>query len=62
MKVRMLTVSTMTANGKNVPAIRLSGEWLGKVGFGLGKKIIVREQPGQLTIHLITFEEGHPCE
>jgi hypothetical protein len=62
MKVRLLTVCAVSANGKDVPALRISGDWLAKVGFKLGKKVIIREQPGQLTIQLITLEEANPCE
>ena len=62
MKVRLLTVSTATANGKDVPALRLSGDWLSKVGFNLGKKVIVQERPGQLTIQLISLEEETSCK
>jgi molybdopterin biosynthesis enzyme MoaB len=62
MRVRLLTVSATNANGKEVPALRLSGDWLAKQGFNLGKKVIVREQPGQLTIQLVSLEGGASCE
>ena len=62
MRVRLLTVSTATAGGKEVPALRLSGDWLSKNGFRQGKNVIVREQPGQLTILLVSIEEGIACE
>ena len=58
MKVRLMTVSSITNGGKEVPALRLSGDWLSKVGFNLGKKVIIQERPGQLTIQLISLEEG----
>lgn len=54
MKVRLLTVSAINTNGKDVPALRLSGDWLTKIGFNHGKKVIVQEKPGQLTIQLIS--------
>ena len=56
MKDHRLTVGYIYRNEKEVPTIRLSGDWLGRQGFGLGKKVIVREQPGQLVIQLA--EEG----
>jgi len=62
MKVRLITVSSITNGGKEVPALRLSGVWLAKMGFNLGKKVIVREQPGQLTIQLVSLEGGASCE
>jgi hypothetical protein len=52
MKVRKLTVSYIYADQKTVPAIRISGAWLARIGFDLGQKAIIREQPGQLVIQL----------
>jgi hypothetical protein len=62
MKVRRLTVSTVSANGKDVPALRISGDWLTKVGFCRGKKFIIRERAGELTLQLVTLEEADSCE
>jgi hypothetical protein len=62
MKVRLLTVSTVSAGGRDVPALRISGDWLAKIGFRRGKKFIIQERAGQLTIQLITLEEAGPCE
>ena len=70
MKVRLITVSTVPSNGKEVPALRLSGDWLGKLGFRLGRKVIIQEKPGQLMVQLVSIaaedrpgsEEGSPCE
>ena len=52
MKDRRLTVGYIFANEKEIPMIRLSGDWLNRQGFSLGKKVVVREQPGQLVIQL----------
>jgi hypothetical protein len=57
MKTRRLTVSSIYANDKQVPAIRLSGNWLDKNGFQTGRKLQVDEQPGILTIRLILEED-----
>jgi hypothetical protein len=57
MKTRRLTVSSIYANEKQVPAIRLSGNWLVKNGFHTGWKFQVDEQPGSLTIRLILGED-----
>lgn len=62
MKVRLLTVSTVSSGNKEVPALRLSGDWLAKLGFVHGKKFIAEEQDGKLTLQLITLEEVSPCE
>jgi hypothetical protein len=51
-KDHTLTVSYVYFKEKKVPFIRLSGEWLARQGFDLGKKIIVREQSGQLVLQL----------
>ncbi len=57
MKTRRLTVSSIYANDKQVPAIRLSGNWLGKNGFQTGRKFVIDEKPGSLTIRLILEED-----
>jgi hypothetical protein len=62
MKVRILTVGTVSAGIKDVPALRISGDWLAKIGFRKGKKFIIQERSGQLTLQLVTLEEGTPCE
>ncbi|ARE86378.1 SymE family type I addiction module toxin [Clostridium formicaceticum] len=56
MKVRLLTVFSVTANDSEVPQIRLQGKWLEKLGFRYGKKIIVEEKAGQLLIKLVAIE------
>jgi hypothetical protein len=57
MKTRRLTVSSIYSNEKQVPAIRLSGNWLVKNGFQTGRKVIVDEKPGRLTIRLLLEED-----
>jgi hypothetical protein len=52
LKTRKLTVSYIHINEKTVPFIRLAGDWLNRQGFNVSKKVIVREQPGQLVIQL----------
>jgi len=53
MKNRRLTVSyTYFNHEKEVPIIRLSGDWLKALGFHSGSKVVVREQPGELVIQL----------
>jgi hypothetical protein len=62
MKVRLLTVSNVNAGGKDVPALKISGDWLTKIGFRQGKNFIVKERAGELTLQLVTIEEAGPCE
>jgi hypothetical protein len=62
MKVRLLTVSNVYTGGKEVPALKISGDWLAKVGFRQGKKFIIQERVGELTLQLVTLEEAGPCE
>ena len=52
MKNRRLTVSYLFIKEREVPMIRLSGDWLKALGFDSGRKVIVREQPGELVIRL----------
>jgi hypothetical protein len=61
-KVRLHTVSSVRDNGqKKVPSLRISGEWLEKLGFQLGRQYVIHEQPGQLVIQLIHPGEGKTC-
>jgi hypothetical protein len=62
MKVRILTVGTVSVGVKDVPALRISGDWLAKIGFRQGKNFIVQERAGQLTLQLVTLEEAGPCK
>ncbi len=57
MKVRISTISCVTANGKEVPQIRIQGIWLDKLGFKTGKKVIIEESYGKLVLKLITIIE-----
>ena len=57
MKVRLLTISSTTAGNKEVPQIRMQGNWLEKLGFITGKKIMIEESYGKLLIRLVTIEE-----
>ncbi len=57
MKTRRLTVSSVYANEKQVPAIHLSGNWRVKNGFQTDRKFVVDKQPGNLTIRLILEED-----
>ena len=38
----------------NVPEIRLEGKWVEKLGFEQAEHVIVRGEPGKLTITLIS--------
>lgn len=60
MKDHKLKVGHAYFKEKEVPLIRLSGDWLKQLGFGLGQRVVVREGPGQLVIQLV--EEGKECE
>ena len=62
MKVRLLTVSNVYTGGKEVPALKISGDWLTKIGFRQDKNFIVKERAGELTLQLVTLEEAGPCE
>ncbi len=55
MKVRVSTISSITANTKEVPQIRIQGIWLDKLGFKSGKKVIIEESYGKLTLKLVTI-------
>ncbi len=52
---RMLRRGTVCGRYRNehrVPDVRLSGKWLRRAGFELGRKYQVRVEDGQLTIRL----------
>lgn len=38
--------------GKDIPIIKLTGVWLKKIGFEVGKKYIVKASPSQVTLLL----------
>lgn len=52
MKARQLTIGYIFTKEKQIPAIRLSGDWLAKNGFQIGRKISVYEKTGEIRIHL----------
>jgi formylmethanofuran dehydrogenase subunit D len=52
MKNRRLTVGSTYFKEKEVPFIRLSGDWLKNLGFSSGQKVVIREEPGILVIQL----------
>ena len=57
MKVRVSTISSVTANNKEVPQIRIQGIWLEKLGFKTGKKVMIEESYGKLILKLIDIIE-----
>lgn len=57
MKVRLLTVYSTYANDSEMPQIRIQGKWLEKLGFTPGKKFIIQEKSGELTLKSISIEE-----
>ncbi len=54
---RQLTVSSIQVNDKQVPCIRLSGNWLAENGFKKGRKIHVYVKPGSLLLNLVLPED-----
>lgn len=52
MKSHHHTVSLLHTNQKQVPQIRLSGQWLARNGFQPGCKFIVYELSGYLVLSL----------
>jgi len=57
LKVRVLTITSVTSNKKEVPQIRIQGDWLEKLGFTTGKKMIVAESYGKLVLRRVNFTE-----
>jgi hypothetical protein len=57
MKIHRLTVSSIRTEEKQVPIIRLSGNWLTGFGFKIGCKVIVYEQPDSLLLTLLPENE-----
>ena len=62
MQVRLITVYSTYINNSQIPQIRIQGKWLEKLGFREGKKILVQEKYGELTIKLVHIEENNPKE
>ncbi len=57
LKVRVLTITSVTSNNKEVPQIRIQGLWLEKLGFKAGKKMIIAESYGKLVLRRVSFTE-----
>ena len=47
---KILQRSGDSPGGKEVAYIRLSGQWLEKVGFGIGQRFEVRQSPGRIEL------------
>ena len=55
MSSRILTVSGLYASPsstKPVPAVRIQGQWLKELGFGIGDKVEIYEGKEEITIRL----------
>ena len=59
---RVLKVSSLSTHTNSqgdyvdVPAIRLQGRWVEKLGFEAGKKVMVYEKPEEITLKLLKEE------
>ena len=60
---RVLKVSSLSTHTDSrghyvdVPAIRIQGRWVEKLGFETGKKVMVYEKPEEITLKLLK-EDG----
>ena len=64
MSQRVLTISGLyqsSSISKPVPAIRIQGKWLEKLGFTIGSKVKVCEGTEEINIKLVK-EDCHACE
>ena len=50
MNFKILKISYLFANKKPVPNINLSGDWLKKAGFEIGKSVTIEIKENQLII------------
>jgi hypothetical protein len=57
---RQLTVGSIRKNHQKVPYIRLTGYWLARNGFQIGRSIVVRVRPGGIDLALDTPENEPP--
>jgi hypothetical protein len=58
MNSRLLTIYSLSVyNRKEYPFIRLQGKWLERLGFGIGRKIIVEERKGELLLKLAQSDD-----
>lgn len=58
MKERTLIVSRLYQGQKKVSSIRLSGLWLERLGFAVGGRFRVQEEPGRV---VLIAEAGGAC-
>ena len=64
MSQRVLTISGLyqsSSSYKPVPAIRIQGKWLEKLGFTIRSKVKVCEGTEEINIKLVK-EDSHACE
>ena len=58
MKARNLTIGYTFIKEKEIPTIRLSGNWLADYGFQIGRKVTVAETAGEIHIRLTLDDEN----
>lgn len=60
MNQRILKVyESSNSKSKNIPCIRLQGQWLKRLGYEIGDNIIVKEEEGKLVIEPIENNLNH---
>jgi hypothetical protein len=58
---RLLTVGGLLREDSRVPYLRLSGRWLGALGFHEGGTIDVRTAPGRITLDVLPAVDDDPA-
>ena len=53
---KMKVYETSGYGGKRVPQIKISGEWLERLGFNIGDEIEVRCEKGRLVIEVFDLQ------
>jgi Toxin SymE, type I toxin-antitoxin system len=56
---RMAKVHYLYRGSEARPFLRLSGKWLGQLGFEVGRRFVVEATPGELRIRALPEELPH---
>ena len=55
---KILQRSGSSSGGTEVAYIRLSGQWLEELGFGIGQRFVVRQSSGRIELVANGVEQG----
>ena len=58
MSIRVVAIGNFDWMGDILPYISLRGDWLKDAGFAVGRKVVIEDTKGQITIKLVDSQEA----